>query len=92
MRRSRRAVVLPLNTPDHPLGNSTDISALIAETTNQLRRGQLDPKVATAIGYLASVQLRAFEQGLLEKRMKEIEDYLGVGTPAMILHAVEEAN
>jgi hypothetical protein len=92
IRRSRRTAVLPLNTPDHPLGNSSDICSLLAETTNQLRRGQLDPKVATAIGYLASVQLRGFEQGALERRMKAIEDNLGVGTPAMILNAVEDSN
>ena len=50
--RSRLAVVLPRDTPDHPLGSTTDVSTLLADSINQLRRGQLDPRVANAMGYL----------------------------------------
>jgi len=53
--RSRAAAVLPSDTPDHPLGNSKDVSELLANSINQLRRGQLEPKVATCVGYLSTV-------------------------------------
>lgn len=71
--RSRTAAVLPIDTPDHPLGNTLEVSAFLAESINQLRRGQLDPRVANATGYLASVLLRALEQGPLEDRLAKIE-------------------
>jgi hypothetical protein len=71
--RSRTAAVLPVHTPDHPLGNTTDVSALLADSINQLRRGQLDPRVANAMGYLTSVLLRSLEQGPLEERLAKIE-------------------
>src|SRR5437588_6567425 len=71
--RSRGAAVLPSDTPDHPLANTKEVSAFLADSINQLRRGQLDPRVANGIGYLTSVLLRALEQGPLEERMAKIE-------------------
>src|ERR1017187_6115102 len=44
--RSRTAAVLPSSTPDHPLGNTKEVSAFLADSINRLRRGQLDPRVA----------------------------------------------
>ena len=71
--RSRVAAVLPSDTPDHPLGNTKEVSAFLADSINQLRRGQLDPRVANGVGYLSSVLLRALEQGPLEERLAKIE-------------------
>jgi hypothetical protein len=71
--RSRNAAVLPIDTPDCSLGNTKDVSAFLADSINQLRRGQLDPRVANGIGYLTSVLLRALEQGPMEERMAKIE-------------------
>jgi hypothetical protein len=65
--RSRAAEVLPCDTPDHPLGNTKQVSLLLADSINQLRRGQLDPRVANAMGYLASVLLKALDQRLEER-------------------------
>lgn len=73
----RVPAVLPPCTPDSPLKSASDVSILIAESINQLRRGQLDPRVANAIGYMASVQLRSFEQGMLEERIAKVEGTLG---------------
>src|SRR5450755_2733835 len=67
--RGRVAVVLPAGTPDHPLGNTTDVSQLLADSINRLRRGQLDPRVANAMGYLAGVLLKALESGRIEDRL-----------------------
>ena len=73
IRRSRPAAVLPSDTPDHPLNNTKEVSAFLADSINQLRRGQLDPRVANGMGYLTSVLIRALEQGPLEERMAKIE-------------------
>jgi hypothetical protein len=72
--RSRVAAVLPPDTPDHPLEDSRDISKLLAQSINQLRRGQLDPKVANAIGYQASALLRSLEQGRTQEPSSNLED------------------
>ena len=85
-RRARRAgginrnklAVLSLETPDNPLGNTNDVSTLLGESINQVRRGQLDPRVANALGYLTSVLLRALEQGSIEDRLKKIEATLEI--------------
>ena len=71
--RNRVAAVLPPDTPDCSLRNTTDVSAFLADSINQLRRGQLDPRVANGIGYLTTVLLRALEQGPMEERMAKIE-------------------
>jgi hypothetical protein len=71
--RSRSAVVLSADTPDHPLGNTPDVSTFLADSINRLRRGQLDPRVANAMGYLTSVLLRSLEQGPVEERLAKIE-------------------
>jgi hypothetical protein len=75
--RSRSAATLPFDARDHALGTTKDVSTLLADSINQLRRGQLDPRVANAMGYLATVLLRALEQGPLEERLTKIEEMLG---------------
>jgi hypothetical protein len=47
--------------------------ALLTDSINRLRRGQLDPRVANAMGYLTGVLLRALEQGAVEERLARIE-------------------
>ena len=74
--RSRAALLAP-DTPDHPLGNPKQVSDLLADSVNRLRRGQLDPRVANTTGYLSSVLLRALEQGPMEERLAYIEAILG---------------
>jgi hypothetical protein len=78
LNRARRASVLPAETPDHTLTMPKDVSDLLAQSINQLRRGQLDPKIANAVGYLSTVLLRALEQGPLEERMAKVEVLLGL--------------
>jgi hypothetical protein len=78
LRRSRPAAVLPRETPNHPLGNTTEVSALLAETINQVRRGVLDPRVANCMGQLLNVLLRSLEQGPLEERLARLEASLGI--------------
>ena len=65
--------MLPADTPDHPLANAKDVSSLLADSISRLRRGQLDPRFANAMGYSTSVLLRSFEQGSVEDRLARIE-------------------
>jgi hypothetical protein len=76
--RSQAAAVLPSDTPDHPLGDTNQVSVLLADSINRLRRGQLDPRVANAMGYLASVLLKALDQRL-EERLAHLEAVISVG-------------
>src|SRR5438445_13508677 len=77
--RSRGATVLPPETPDNPLRSTTDVSTLLSESINQVRRGQLEPRVANALGYLASILLNALDQGPVEERLWRVEATLGRG-------------
>jgi hypothetical protein len=53
----------------------------LSDSINRLRRGQLDPRVANAMGYLTSVLLRSLEQGPIEERLAKIEATLAANGP-----------
>lgn len=74
--RSRRATVLPPNTPDKPLNSAYDVTVLLAETINQVRRGEIDPRISNAVGYLAGVLLKAKENDEIEQRLARLESIL----------------
>ena len=61
-------------TPDIQLDSAQDVVRLIAETISQVRRGDIDPRIANAVGYLSGVALKAREQGELEDRLKTLEE------------------
>jgi len=68
-----KAKVLPPDTRDVPLSSTADAVRFLALTINQVRRGEIDPKVANAIGYLSATLLRALEQDDIERRLAELE-------------------
>lgn len=68
-----RGVTLPPETPDFPLTTANDASALMARTINQVLRGELDPKIATAVGYLVTVKMKAADTATLERRLAALE-------------------
>jgi hypothetical protein len=68
-----RAAVLPPDTPDFALNSTADASALLGRTINQLLRGQLDPRIANAVGYLLTIKIKAADLGKLEERMAALE-------------------
>jgi hypothetical protein len=72
VKRSQRAAVLPPETADLPLTTVDDAVAALAMTVNQVRRGEVDAKVANAVGYLVSVLLRGLEGGSLERELAEL--------------------
>ena len=56
-----------------PLKTSSDVASLIAETINQVRRSELDPRTANALGYLSNVLLKALEQGDIQTQLETLE-------------------
>jgi len=74
--RSRRAAVLSANTPDRPLASAADVTRLLAETINQVRRGEIDPRISNAVGYLAGILLKAKERDELEQRLARLESII----------------
>jgi len=68
-----RAAVLPPDTPDFPLNSADDATALLGRTINQLLRGELDPKIANAVGYLLTIKIKTADLAKLEERMIAFE-------------------
>lgn len=56
--------------------SASDTIRLVGETINQLRRREIDPKRATAIGYLTGVMLKALDFSELEERLARLESAL----------------
>jgi hypothetical protein len=71
--RQNRMKTLDATAPDIRVEDCQDVVRLISETINQVRKGQIDPRVANAVGYLANVLIRAVEQGEMERRLAELE-------------------
>jgi len=71
--RQNKMKTLDPAAPDVTIEDCQDVVLLISETINQVRKGQIDPRVANAVGYLANVLIRALEQGEMEKRLNELE-------------------
>jgi len=71
-----RARTLSPDTPDFRVLSAESVVELLSKTVNQTLRGEVDPKVSNAVGYLSSVILRAREQGEIEERIAKIEEKL----------------
>ena len=69
-----RARTLPAETSDFELNDASSVVELLSRTVNQTLRGEIDPKVANAVGYLSGVILRAKEQGEIEERLAKVEE------------------
>ena len=52
---------------------AADLRDLLAESIVEIRAGKLDPRVATAVGYLGASYLRALEVSDLEARLNALE-------------------
>lgn len=71
--KNGRLRALPADTPDFEVSSASDLAALLGKTISQVRRGEIDPRIANAVGYLSGVLLRAREQGELEERLNVLE-------------------
>jgi len=68
-----RIKTLDLATPDAQIHDCRDAIALISDTINQVRTGQIDPRVANSIGYLANIAIKVFQQTDFETRIEKLE-------------------
>ena len=68
--------VLSVHEADLELDNTNAVIRLLAQTINQARTGRIGLRVATTVGYLSQILLKALDQGELEKRLEEIEKYI----------------
>ena len=68
----------PATLPDSaaPLRSMADVVALTEQLVNHLLAGRLDPKVATAAGYLLGIGAKAIGQADLEARLAALEAVL----------------
>src|ERR1700722_17831905 len=71
--RNNRMKTLPESAPNVRVGNSGDAIALISQTINQVRKGQIDPRIANSVGFLANILLKAVERDKLETRIAQLE-------------------
>jgi len=69
---------LPKKTVDVVITSADDVISLLSETISQVRRGDIDPKVANSINQCANVILRAREQGDIDERIKKLAEKVGV--------------
>ena len=68
-----KMAVLPSTTPDAPLNNMKDLIRLMGKAANQVLRGELDPKVANAFGYLCGLLMKAYHESEIELRLAALE-------------------
>jgi hypothetical protein len=52
---------------------AADLRDLLAESIVEIRAGKLDPRIATAVGYLGASYLRALEVADVESRLSALE-------------------
>src|SRR5260370_27479740 len=52
--------------PDVKFESSAQVVALLSDTINQVRKGDIDPRIGNTVGYLANLLLKALEQNELE--------------------------
>ena len=64
---------LPADAPDVKVEDGADVVKLLGATINQVLHGEIDPRVANAVGYLSNIVLSATGQRELENRLAELE-------------------
>jgi hypothetical protein len=88
--QGRQITVLPPSAPEAKLEKSQDAVRLLADTINQVRRGEIDPKVANAVGYLTGLLLKALHEAETERRVSALEAAVGQGSGAQSTHVEED--
>jgi len=55
-----------------------DVMMLLARCINEVRQGQLSPKEANAVGYLANILLGAIKETDIETKIEEVQNALKI--------------
>jgi hypothetical protein len=75
-RKNRRWKVDEGDLPHRALKSVAQVSELLEETINRVRRGPFDLRAANAIGFLAGILLKAIDSGRIEDRLAHLEAVL----------------
>ena len=78
-RRKKR--VIDSDTDDQPIEipqSARDVKNVLADVMARTRKGLMDPKTATALGYLGASLLRAIEVAELEQQLERLERTHGI--------------
>ncbi len=54
------------------VSNSKDVTRLLNRCINEIRQGELSPKEANTIGYLANIMLASIKESQIEIKLEEI--------------------
>jgi len=87
--RQNRMKTLDDSARDVKVEDSGDAIALISETINQVRKGQIDPRVANSVGFLTNILIKAVERNKLETRIEQLEALLKLQPPTFNLSITE---
>ena len=68
--------------PVRELETSSHVARLLAETINNVRRSELDPKVANCVGYLSTILLKSLEQSEIADRLEALERVMPAVPPS----------
>jgi len=71
-----RQVQIPVNLPEMVINDTRDIPPLLVDTLFHLRKGEMDIRLGTAIGYISNILLKSYEVAEIENRMEKIEKFI----------------
>jgi len=54
-------------------GDAKEVLDLLADTVNRVRSGEMPPRIANTVGYLAGHMIKALEMAEFEDRLKKVE-------------------
>lgn len=54
-------------------GSAADVKRMLAETMADIRAGKMDPKLGSALSYVGTTLLRAFDVADFEERLEKLE-------------------
>jgi hypothetical protein len=74
-RHNRMKAVDP-GAPVIDIRDSRDVVTLLGDTVDQVRKGQIDPRVANSVGYLCAQIMKAFAQRNQDDRIESLEQAL----------------
>jgi len=74
-RQNRMKTVDP-GAPVIHIRDSRDVVTVLVDTIDQVRKGQLDPRIANCIGYLCGLTMKALPQGNQDGRIESLEQAL----------------